>query len=651
MGDYSRDTFGLTNVMHEVVTGETVTDPRHYIGVRMQQAVPLIDSDWNDAHDIHRREMEILIRNFIGDGVPGLGQGFAIAPVEVDNDFAIQPGLLIVSGWQVINPALLLYSDLSRFEGGSTDLNSPSGNRFDIVYLDTYEIETTASGNSSDERLVNNAIGIETTARLERVWTIRVAENASDFSALTLNEPGHKYYPLARLHRTTSARIQAYMIEDLRRLGLTLTDGIKAPMYVSRGGELLDPARFSAMLHLTREVIRYWQENGLFPIVLVSASSWLAYQNAVNEIFNIAAAAEVNSDTFNLDNNGGLSIMQKLVDAQQLLLSVIRTYPGSDLSIVDLYEDYLDGDPGVIDGIQSALDNQDLLGAVQGQEELLDFLGLSMGDLPTGNITVVMESVVPATPLTTATFTITYSVASGLTTPSTPEVFDLTTDVSDTRWAASLNVSQITLAPGGSGSVTMTVDPNDTLVNGDSADITLIARPHRRPSISSSLPRQTFTIGELPPGETFIFYSGNTATGVHDLVDGAIVIPRTEISGAPFGYIVIFVLVNTTGGGAGGELQTFDITYELIWPEAAELPAGVVPVDWLPNAPETIPSNDVAGGSAAVDISYLIPDISSVVADIEFNLSVTATLVAVDGVPIVGGKTTTVEQPIIIQAP
>ncbi len=648
MGDFSRDTFKLTNVMHQVLTGETVITPRHYVGVRMQQGVPFIDADFNDSDDIRRREMEILVKDYIGDGVPGLGQGFAIVPVEVDNDFAVQAGKLIVGGWQVFNPAMILYSELPRFEGGTTDLTTSTGDRFDIVYLDLYEVETAVFGDNSDERLVNNVIGIETTTRMERIWTVRVAENESNFSVLTLNEPGHKYYPLARLHRTSSARIESYMIEDLRRVGLTLADRIKAPMYVSRGGETLDYSRFTSMLSRMRDILRHWQENSLFPIVLSGTASWLAYQNAMNEILSISAAAEVNSDTHNLDNEDGLAVMQKLVTAQHLLLTVIRAYPASDISIVDLYEDYLDGDLGVISGIQPAIDNQDLLAAVNVQEDLIDFLGLSTGDLPQGNVTVVMNTVVPATATSTSSFEINFTVTSELSLPVTPEVFDLSADISDIRWAASLNKAQLTLAPESSDTVTMLVDPDDSLNPGDFAEITLLVRANRRPSIVSSLPRQTFTIGSLPPGETFIFYSGSTGTGVHDLIDGNLVIPRVEIPGPMTPYTIIFILVNTTGGTeAGGELQTFDISYELIWP--VSVPAGVIPGDWQPNAPILVAGNDVSGIDLSANVSIIIPDISAVTEDIEFILSVTATLVAVNGAPIASGKTLTIEQPIIIQ--
>lgn len=640
MGDYSRNTFRLTNVMYQVLTGETVTDPRHYVGLALQQGVPLLDADWNDSYEIRQRELELLVRDVIGNGVPGVGQGFRIDAVEQANDFAILAGLLILDGWQVINPKLILYSQLPRFEGGGTDLSTPSGNRSDIVYLDVMEEEVTAYGSNADERLVNETIGIETATRIERRWTVRVAENHTDFGALALNEPGHKYYPLARLKRNSSDHVEAPMIEDLRRLGLNFADSIKAPMYISRGTQLLNAARFSAMLKGLRDILKLWQQNELFPIILSTTPSWLSYQNAANEIYYLTTSAEVNADTGNLDNGDGLVIMQKLVEAQHGLLEVIQTYGTgvpAEMAVVDLYADYLDGNAGSgIDGIQPSLDDADLLGAVIGQEALNLWLGLSTGELPQGDVTVILSSVTPATAVSTSAFQITYTVTSDLSVPTTAEQFNLEAVVSDVRWAASLNVPQVTLVPGASQDVIMTIDPDDSLVNGDFADINLVARAQRRPSIQSELAAQRFTIGQLPPGETFFFYSGAV-----ELVGGKLTIPRADIE--TVFYPVDFTLVNTSGGA---ETHTFRIEYELSWP--GTLPGGVVPGDWTPSALITLTNQDVTGSDTSSPLNVRAPNLSAVSENVEFTLSVTVTLTAIDAAPISNGKTTTLELPIIV---
>ncbi|MFD5406143.1 DUF6519 domain-containing protein [Streptomyces griseorubiginosus] len=63
MGDFSRSTFDRV---------------KHYVGVRLQQGVPLVDADWNELEDIRRFEVEAFLKWFVGDGVPAGNDGFRI---------------------------------------------------------------------------------------------------------------------------------------------------------------------------------------------------------------------------------------------------------------------------------------------------------------------------------------------------------------------------------------------------------------------------------------------------------------------------------------------------------------------------------------------------------------------------------------------
>lgn len=54
---------------------------RHYVGVRLQQGVPVLDADWNELEDLRRWELWSLLKWFIGDGVPENNSGFKIVPV------------------------------------------------------------------------------------------------------------------------------------------------------------------------------------------------------------------------------------------------------------------------------------------------------------------------------------------------------------------------------------------------------------------------------------------------------------------------------------------------------------------------------------------------------------------------------------------
>ncbi|MDH6214291.1 DUF6519 domain-containing protein [Streptomyces pseudovenezuelae] len=63
MGDFSRSTFDRV---------------KHYVGIRLQQGVPLVDADWNELEDIRRFEVEAFLKWFVGDGVPAGNDGFRI---------------------------------------------------------------------------------------------------------------------------------------------------------------------------------------------------------------------------------------------------------------------------------------------------------------------------------------------------------------------------------------------------------------------------------------------------------------------------------------------------------------------------------------------------------------------------------------------
>ena len=78
MGNISRNTFDALN---------------QYVGVRLQQGVPLVDADWNELEDIRRFELRAFLKWFVGDGVPDGNNGFAIEAIPaVDNDFQIVGG-------------------------------------------------------------------------------------------------------------------------------------------------------------------------------------------------------------------------------------------------------------------------------------------------------------------------------------------------------------------------------------------------------------------------------------------------------------------------------------------------------------------------------------------------------------------------------
>ena len=63
------------------ISRNTFEKLKHYVSVRLQQGVPLLDADWNEMEDIRRFELQAFLKWFVGNGVPAGNDGFRILPV------------------------------------------------------------------------------------------------------------------------------------------------------------------------------------------------------------------------------------------------------------------------------------------------------------------------------------------------------------------------------------------------------------------------------------------------------------------------------------------------------------------------------------------------------------------------------------------
>ncbi len=245
MGNFSRDTFDRL---------------KHYVGVRLQQGVPIVDADWNELEDIRRYELQAFLRWFIGNGVPNGNDGFEIEAVGDPNDFAIQggdgtpegTGRLLLEGMDVLNESDLRYTAQPLYNNAALAANwgvdpippltTPGGNRRDMVYIDVWEREVDST---EDADLVNPAIGVETCVRTKREWAVRVVETSS---TLPSSGPGHIFYALAQLRRIGGAAvIPSSGISDLRQRGLNLSD-LSTEISAARGTQNSLDARLDISL-------------------------------------------------------------------------------------------------------------------------------------------------------------------------------------------------------------------------------------------------------------------------------------------------------------------------------------------------------------------------------------------------------------------
>ena len=171
---------------------DTFDPTKGYIGLRLQQGVPLLDRDWNELEDIRRYEELMLRKYYIGNGSPD--DGFKISACNPPaNDFMIGTGRCMVEGFEVVSD--LNYYDKSEnkyslqklhvpIEEPIPTLTIPSEERVDIVYLDIWVGEVTGKITEQNINLqdlqLNNPQDLdeETTIRHKIMWNVRVDEGS-----------------------------------------------------------------------------------------------------------------------------------------------------------------------------------------------------------------------------------------------------------------------------------------------------------------------------------------------------------------------------------------------------------------------------------------------------------------------------------------
>lgn len=207
--------------------GRDTFDPlKQYIGIRLQQGVPLLDRDWNELEDIRRHFERLLRRDYIGPGVPD-AESFRISapPFHAPGDFLIAPGRCLVDGYDVTNFAPLLYSE----QPGCSPL--PRATR-DEVYTAYLQAEIVRVTSDEDPNLLNaQDINVETCVRDKLIWTVRLAVHPE--------QPPAGTYPLAIIRRPAGSEIITDdMIEDIRRpplhLGTTVDELARTMQRVER---------------------------------------------------------------------------------------------------------------------------------------------------------------------------------------------------------------------------------------------------------------------------------------------------------------------------------------------------------------------------------------------------------------------------------
>ncbi|MER7928617.1 DUF6519 domain-containing protein [Streptomyces sp. NPDC096057] len=232
------------------MTSSTFHPLLRYVNVRLQQGVPIVDSDVNELDDVRKFELRAFLKWYVGDGVPEGTNGFQITG-GLSNDFTIgagapagsgsteldtalaHTGRIIVDGLDVMITTDVAFSaqPLHASQTGSSALaaklgvpvvpalTTPGAVTTLIAYLDVWEHLVTPD---DDPNLILPGLGVESCARIKREWVVRTGAavpvpGASDFLA------GHSYTALAVLNRPAStALIAPANIVDKRQRRLLL---------------------------------------------------------------------------------------------------------------------------------------------------------------------------------------------------------------------------------------------------------------------------------------------------------------------------------------------------------------------------------------------------------------------------------------------
>jgi hypothetical protein len=176
-GDYSRKTF---------------SPARNFSGVLMQQGRVQLDADWNELVAILDRRFRVGTIDILGRCV-ALSEAFRIGSVSA-HSFTIERGRMYVDGllaenhgtepsglnWQDFDPYLMEQRathgtpyNHQPYYPNAPDL--PQGSPY-AVYIDVWQREVT---HLEQPDLVEKALGVDTTTRLQTIWQVKAVKCAS----------------------------------------------------------------------------------------------------------------------------------------------------------------------------------------------------------------------------------------------------------------------------------------------------------------------------------------------------------------------------------------------------------------------------------------------------------------------------------------
>lgn len=654
-----------------VITADTFDPLRRYVGVRLQQGVPIVDADWNELDDAQRFERRAFLRWFIGDGVPAGLDSFRIQATGAVDDFTVlagapsaplggplspaqrwqnglyRSGHYLVDGMDVLIPQDIAFSaqPLHRSQPGAAalaaslgvspiNMPAPADGRL-LAYLDVWErlVRTT-----EDPSLVHPGLGVESCVRLRREWCVRVrSADAPPQSGDPDFLEGHSYAPLAYIiRRAVSGAVNASDVTDLRPTGLTLRDNLRIPIFARKGVGVVDAPRFALMLDTLRTILFTRWRTGQVPHATADSADELTLLLGLQQVMALAQSGELQTRSRTLDNAGALAFLNALYGQQDAFLDLLQSIgsegaPPEVATFLAEYRARLDGDPAQgIGGLHTPLEAGDLFDATLAQEAINQWLALATDALPEGAINVFYITATPFEPLaphTNAsphTYVFRYRVESQLSSPLGSEDIVLQPQLTAASWTVvGVTPPALNLANGGGDAeVEVAVRPNAA---HPTCTLTLIASSARAPLIASVQPGINLALGSEPPaGSLFLFYNDAPLNA-----DGELEIPVAQL--APPGRNIGVRLINSSAADA----RRFRLT------AAFDAGAGN-DADWVTTPSVATPSDVQLAANTSSTRNIRLRN-AAAAAGQSGTLTVTATLTAVNGVPVPDGASSEVQ--------
>ena len=188
-----------------------------FSGVLMQQGRVQLDADWNEWNDLLDRRSRSGTVDTIGRAVVPreTPDGFAVALVS-GKTLTVGRGRIYVDGLQAENhgAGALEFDPVLAESRGTAPVQYdqqpyfpnppalPAGGGPHLVYLDVWSREVTAV---EDPGLVENAVGVDTTTRLQTAWQVRVLPNVG--AGVTCATPDEQIPGWLDLVRSSAGRL------------------------------------------------------------------------------------------------------------------------------------------------------------------------------------------------------------------------------------------------------------------------------------------------------------------------------------------------------------------------------------------------------------------------------------------------------------